>query len=161
MNENLWDAVIQRRQQQQERRRRRRSPCVMFLFEHNKYRGGGGGSPCACPRPVHATAACSYACWWPVWPLTLSLLGKSRRSLKWHQTSFEPVQCRWPVGDRRSQVTRIVKPEPVAPRERNLARAPPSAPGSSFHRVSPSKTSFSSGLHEFARPPPFLSSRHP
>lgn len=80
--------------------------------------------PCACPRPVHATAACSYTCWWPVWPLTLSLLGKSRRSLKWHQTSFEPVQCRWPVGDRRSQVTRIVKPEPVAPRERNLALAP-------------------------------------
>lgn len=64
---------------------------------------------------MHATTAWSHACWWPVWPLTLSLLGKSRRSLKWHQTSFEPVQCRWPVGDRRSQVTRIVKPEPVAP----------------------------------------------
>lgn len=66
-----------------------------------------------------------HAYWWPVWPLTLSLLGKSRRSLKWHQTSFEPVQCRWPVGDRRSQVTRIVKPEPVVRSERNLARAPP------------------------------------
>lgn len=46
-----------------------------------------------------------------VWPLTLSLLGKSRGSLEWHQTSFDPVQCRWPDGDRRSQVTRIVKPE--------------------------------------------------
>lgn len=79
---------------------------------------------CACSSAVprvargvasrRAASGFAYACWWPVWPLTLSLLGKSRRSLKWHQTSFEPVQCRWPAGDRRSQVTRIVKPEPVA-----------------------------------------------
>lgn len=63
------------------------------------------------PRPTRVSFACVLVARLASDPEPL--LGTWRRSLKWHQTSFEPVQCRWPAGDRRSQVTSNVKPEPV------------------------------------------------